>query len=67
MQTYLHMFYISVVEHINKRREPLPLLDAIYMITPTEKSIRGLMQDFWNPNNAQYKSAHVYFTEGINS
>ena len=23
------------------------------------------MQDFWNPNNAQYKSAHVYFTEGM--
>lgn len=21
------------------------------------------MQDFWNPNSAQYKSAHVYFTE----
>lgn len=55
---------LLVVEDVNKRREPLPTMEGVYLITPSEESIRYLMRDFESPNRPQYKSAHVFFTEG---
>lgn len=58
-----------------KNREPLPTLDAIYLLAPTQESVSSdwglhnlrllevnrLIGDFTVRN--QYKCAHVFFTE----
>lgn len=55
---------ITLVEDINKKREPLPTMEAIYLIQPCNPSIQKLIDDFSHMGRTLYKAAHVYFTEG---
>ena len=55
---------IPVCETIEKRREPMPAMEAIYLIGSSDASVKCLLQDFSSQNRTTYKFAHVYFTEG---
>ena len=53
----------AVVENIEKKREPLLSISGVYFITPTDRSVQRLLED-WKVR-PQYKTAHVFFTSKI--
>lgn len=57
---------VTIVEDILKNREPLPQLEAIYIIQPIKESLSHFIDDF-NSNNIKYRAAHLFFTEACNN
>lgn len=49
-----------VIEDLFKLRQKYPKVEAVYLITPNEKSIAALISDFAIRGKPMYKTAHVY-------
>lgn len=58
---------VSLVEDLHKRREPLPRIEALYLLAPEAESVRAVIDDFRTDiqeqrrNQKMYKSAHLVF------
>jgi len=47
---------------IANERLPLPKLDGIYFLSPTDENVQRIMADFDNPDEPMYRAAHLFFT-----
>ena len=52
---------VTVVEQIEKPRQPLAELDAVYFLSPTEQSVDLLVKDH-RQSNALYRCTHAFFS-----
>lgn len=49
---------VTIIEYLELRREPLPQLPAIYLLSPAAESVAALVAE----DPKQYKEFHVFFT-----
>ncbi|KAI9300245.1 Sec1-like protein [Cunninghamella echinulata] len=56
---------VTLIENIEKPRQPYPTLDAIYFLTPCRESVLRLIDDFSTHKEPLYNAAHLYFTSGL--
>jgi syntaxin-binding protein 1 len=58
-----------VVEPLEKRRQPYPTLEAVYLMAPTADGIQRIIDDFtrgkFNPDGRLYAAAHLFFTSSL--
>ncbi|MCO5587796.1 hypothetical protein L7F22_041748 [Adiantum nelumboides] len=59
-----HMRSSRVAEDLNKRRQPLPALEAVYFIQPKLESVQKVKMDF-SDKTPLYKKAHVFFSSPV--
>ena len=52
---------VTVVEQLEKSRQPLSDLDAVYFLSPTEVSVELLLKDH-KTHNALYRYSHAFFS-----
>ncbi|KAG2229863.1 hypothetical protein INT48_005139 [Thamnidium elegans] len=56
---------VTLVENIEKPRQPYPSYEAIYILTPCIESCSRLVDDFSRSEGPMYAAAHVHFINGL--
>ena len=56
---------ITLVEPLGKTRQPFKQMDVIYLISPTQSSVRQVVADFDTEETSKYADVHLYFLEKV--
>ena len=60
---FLLLVALAVVELLDSKRQPLPDMEAIYLLEPCEESVEMFIKDF--KKKRKYRMAHLYFTSHL--
>ena len=56
---------ITLVEPLEKNRQPFKEMEALYIISSTAEAISRILLDFKNEADAKYAFVHIYFLEPV--
>ncbi|CAO3619991.1 unnamed protein product [Mucor hiemalis] len=56
---------VTLVENIEKPRQPYPSYEAVYILTPCIESCSRLVDDFSRKEGPMYAAAHVHFINAL--
>lgn len=58
---------VTIVESINKQRQPFPDMDVIYFVSPCIDSVRAIIADFPSGKKGKYGNVHIIFTNPMSN
>lgn len=58
---------ITLVEQLQKPRQPFPEMDVIYLVSSNIASIKRISADFDTPGKAKYANVHIFFLDGVST
>jgi hypothetical protein len=58
---------ITLVEQLQRARQPFREMEAIYLITPTTASVNLLLADFDSEKKAKYGAVHLFFLDTVSA
>eukprot|EP00948_MAST-09A_sp_MAST-9A-sp1_P003594 g3594.t1 len=60
---------IALVENLHLRRQPLPEMQALYFVEPTEDNVKRIVEDFTKTKerSKMYSCAHIFFSRPLPS
>lgn len=56
---------VTALEKLELKRKPFPKMQAMYLLTPTERSVDLLLQDFAKKKTPQYGTVHLCFSSRL--
>ena len=56
---------VTLVESLEKRRQPFPEMDVIYVSAARDTSVRAICADWRGRSEAPYADAHVFFLNAL--